>query len=36
MKGKTLQPEQKNPTEKYDFSYVGLSGVGVSAKWLRG
>jgi hypothetical protein len=36
MKRNTLQPQQKNPMENDDFSYVGLSGVGVFAKWLRG
>ena len=35
MKGRTLQPHQK-PRRFGDRCYLGLSGVGQSAKWLRG
>ncbi len=31
-----LSTTQKTPRRIVGFSYVGLSGVGVSAKWLRG
>ena len=29
MKGMTLQPRQRTPRRNADFSYMGLSGVGV-------
>jgi hypothetical protein len=35
MKGNVAEM-QKTPRRIVGFSYVGLSGVGVSAKWLRG